>query len=63
MLIPCRAIGQMLIMGWDGTEVTPQIRKLIENHHLGSSPPEELPELPPPRFIPQTLLNTNLNFP
>lgn len=31
-----RAIGQMLIMGWDGTEVTPQIRNLIEEHHLGS---------------------------
>ncbi|KAK4103309.1 glycoside hydrolase family 3 protein [Parathielavia hyrcaniae] len=30
------AIGQMLIMGWDGTEVTPQIRELIEQHHLGS---------------------------
>ncbi|KAK3316318.1 glycoside hydrolase family 3 protein [Apodospora peruviana] len=30
------AIGQMLIMGWDGTEVTPQIRYLIEDHHLGS---------------------------
>ncbi|KAI0022924.1 glycoside hydrolase family 3 protein [Xylariomycetidae sp. FL0641] len=30
------AIGQMLIMGWDGTEITPQIRNLIENHHLGS---------------------------
>ncbi|EEY21895.1 beta-hexosaminidase [Verticillium alfalfae VaMs.102] len=30
------AIGQMLIMGWDGTEVTPQIRTLIEEHHLGS---------------------------
>lgn len=26
----------MLIMGWDGTEVTPQIKNLIENHHLGS---------------------------
>lgn len=26
----------MLIMGWDGTEVTPQIRTLIEEHHLGS---------------------------
>jgi hypothetical protein len=26
----------MLIMGWDGTEVTPQIRHLIEDHHLGS---------------------------
>ncbi|KAJ3472498.1 hypothetical protein NLG97_g10942 [Lecanicillium saksenae] len=30
------AIGQTLIMGWDGTEVTPQIRTLIEDHHLGS---------------------------
>ncbi|KAK3682537.1 glycoside hydrolase family 3 protein [Podospora appendiculata] len=30
------AIGQMLIMGWDGTEVTPQIRHLIEDHHIGS---------------------------
>ncbi|KAK3292609.1 glycoside hydrolase family 3 protein [Chaetomium fimeti] len=30
------AIGQMLIMGWDGTEVTPQIRNLIEQHHVGS---------------------------
>lgn len=26
----------MLIMGWDGTEVTPQIKSLIEDHHLGS---------------------------
>lgn len=31
-----RAIGQMLLMGWDGTTVTPQIRTLIEDHHLGS---------------------------
>ncbi|KXJ96733.1 glycoside hydrolase family 3 protein [Microdochium bolleyi] len=31
-----RAIGQLLLMGWDGTEVTPQIRNLIENHYLGS---------------------------
>ncbi|GJC87523.1 beta-hexosaminidase [Colletotrichum liriopes] len=30
------AIGQMLIMGWDGTEVTPQIRSLIRDHHLGT---------------------------
>ncbi|RDA82995.1 hypothetical protein CP532_2424 [Ophiocordyceps camponoti-leonardi (nom. inval.)] len=30
------AIGHILIMGWDGTEVTPQIRSLIEDHHLGS---------------------------
>lgn len=26
----------MLIMGWDGTEVTPSIRHLIEEHHVGS---------------------------
>lgn len=26
----------MLLMGWDGTTVTPQIRSLIEDHHLGS---------------------------
>ncbi|CAG8977340.1 hypothetical protein HYALB_00009212 [Hymenoscyphus albidus] len=30
------AIGQMFYMGFDGTEVTPQIRILIEDHHLGS---------------------------
>ncbi|PHH61311.1 hypothetical protein CDD81_490 [Ophiocordyceps australis] len=30
------AIGQIILMGWDGTEVTPQIRNLIEDHHLGS---------------------------
>ena len=24
------------MMGWDGTAVTPQIRNLIEEHHLGS---------------------------
>ncbi|KAK8053929.1 hypothetical protein PG996_013230 [Apiospora saccharicola] len=30
------AIGQTLIMGWDGTEITPQIKSLIEEHHLGS---------------------------
>ncbi|KAI9741565.1 MAG: hypothetical protein M1818_004371 [Claussenomyces sp. TS43310] len=31
-----RAMGQLFIMGWEGTEVTPQIRSLIEDHHLGS---------------------------
>lgn len=31
-----RAIGAMFFMGFDGTEVTPQIRSLIEDHHLGS---------------------------
>jgi hypothetical protein len=31
-----RAIGQMLFMGWDGTEVTPQLRHLIVDHHIGS---------------------------
>lgn len=28
--------GQMFMMGFDGTEVTPQIRQLIEVHHLGT---------------------------
>ncbi|KAL8725259.1 MAG: hypothetical protein Q9166_007461 [cf. Caloplaca sp. 2 TL-2023] len=31
-----RAMGQMFIMGFDGTEVTPQIKILIEKHHLGT---------------------------
>ncbi|KAI4146131.1 MAG: hypothetical protein L6R39_003576 [Caloplaca ligustica] len=31
-----RAMGQMFIMGFDGTEVTPQIKSLIEDHHLGT---------------------------
>ena len=30
------AMGQMFIMGFEGTEVTPQIRTLIEKHHLGT---------------------------
>jgi hypothetical protein len=29
-------MGQLFMMGWDGTTVTPQIRSLIEDHHLGS---------------------------
>lgn len=29
-------MGQMFIMGFDGTEVTPQIKSLIEDHHLGT---------------------------
>jgi hypothetical protein len=33
---PCRAIGQLFMMGWNGTTVTPAIRTLIEDHHLGS---------------------------
>lgn len=28
--------GQMFMMGFDGTEVTPQIRQLIEVHRLGT---------------------------
>ncbi len=24
------------VKGWEGTEVTPQIRTLIEDHHLGA---------------------------
>ncbi|CAI4217429.1 unnamed protein product [Parascedosporium putredinis] len=31
-----RVVGQLFIMGWDGTEVTPQIRSLIQDHHIGS---------------------------
>lgn len=30
------AVGQLFFMGWEGTEVTPQIRTLIEDHHLGA---------------------------
>lgn len=29
-------MGQLFMMGWEGTEVTPQIRSLIEDHYLGS---------------------------
>lgn len=29
-------MGQLFMMGFDGTTVTPQIQKLIETHHLGS---------------------------
>ncbi|KAI9699527.1 MAG: hypothetical protein M1820_007158 [Bogoriella megaspora] len=31
-----RTLGQLFMMGFDGTSVTPQIRELIERHHLGS---------------------------
>ncbi len=31
-----RTMGQLFMMGFDGTEVTPQIRQLIEKHHLGT---------------------------
>ncbi|KAL1902129.1 hypothetical protein Cpir12675_000027 [Ceratocystis pirilliformis] len=34
--LTAEAMGQMLIMGWDGTEVTPQIKRLIAEKHLGS---------------------------
>ncbi|KAJ4252331.1 hypothetical protein NW762_010929 [Fusarium torreyae] len=30
------AIGQVLFMGWNGSEVTPHIRKLIEEYHVGA---------------------------
>ncbi|KAI0996232.1 hypothetical protein K3495_g11947 [Podosphaera aphanis] len=30
------ATGQLFFMGWEGTEVTPQIKSLIEDHHLGA---------------------------
>lgn len=29
-------MGQLFMMGFDGTEVNPQIRSLIENYHLGT---------------------------
>ena len=29
-------MGQLFMMGFDGTEVTPQIRQLIQQHHLGT---------------------------
>lgn len=29
-------MGQLFMMGFDGTTVTPQIQKLIEEHYLGS---------------------------
>jgi hypothetical protein len=29
-------MGQLFVMGFDGTTVDPQIRSLIENYHLGS---------------------------
>lgn len=29
-------MGQLFMMGFDGTEVTPQIKILIERHYLGT---------------------------
>lgn len=31
-----RVCGQVFMMGFDGTEVTSQIKQLIEVHHLGT---------------------------
>ncbi|KAF2453363.1 glycoside hydrolase superfamily [Lineolata rhizophorae] len=31
-----KTLGQLFMMGFDGTTVTPQIRTLIEKHHIGS---------------------------
>jgi beta-N-acetylhexosaminidase len=31
-----RTLGQLFQMGFDGTTVTPQIRQLIQQHHIGS---------------------------
>ncbi|KAI7192347.1 glycoside hydrolase, partial [Hortaea werneckii] len=31
-----RVLGQLFMMGFEGPSVTPQIRKLIQEHHLGS---------------------------
>lgn len=37
VLITCaRCLGQLFMMGFDGTTVDAQIKSLIENHHLGS---------------------------
>jgi beta-N-acetylhexosaminidase len=29
-------MGQLFMMGFDGTSVSPQVRSLIEDYHLGS---------------------------
>jgi hypothetical protein len=29
-------MGQCFMMGWEGTEITTQIRTLIEDHHIGA---------------------------
>lgn len=29
-------MGQCFMMGWEGTEITSQIRTLIEDHHIGA---------------------------
>lgn len=31
-----RQMGQLFMMGFDGTTVNPQIRSLIEDYHIGS---------------------------
>jgi beta-N-acetylhexosaminidase len=31
-----RQLGQLFMMGFDGTSVNPQIRALIEDHRVGS---------------------------
>ena len=31
-----RQMGQLFVMGFDGTSVDPQIRSLIEDYHIGS---------------------------
>ena len=35
-LITCRVAGQLFMMGFEGKEVSPQIKQLIEKHHLGT---------------------------
>jgi len=35
--MPCgRQMGQLFMVGFDGTSVSPQVRSLIEDYHLGS---------------------------
>lgn len=36
LLVSYRQMGQLFMMGFDGTTVNPQIRSLIEDYHLGS---------------------------
>lgn len=31
-----RQMGQLFMMGFDGTSISPHIRSLIEDYHLGS---------------------------
>lgn len=32
----CRQLGQLFMMGFEGTEISDQVRTLIEQYHVGS---------------------------